>query len=112
MPSKTLDAAVGPIDPVTTLIWMDTQGYEGHVLRGAKEILSKGTPLVSEFWPYGLRRSGGYEYFLDSLMAGKYSFFYDLNQPRPSRKLLSSAALQEIHDRLGIGHSATDLLFV
>jgi FkbM family methyltransferase len=40
------------------LVWVDTQGYEGFVFSGARELLSKGVPVVAEIWPYGLERSG------------------------------------------------------
>jgi len=48
----------------STLLWIDTQGYEGHVLEGAQRILQR--PLrerpmiVLEFWPYGLDRVDGF----------------------------------------------------
>ncbi len=40
------------------LVWVDIQGHEGRLFRGARDTLSHGTPLISEFWPYGIRRSG------------------------------------------------------
>ncbi|MFQ5549501.1 MAG: FkbM family methyltransferase [Woeseia sp.] len=40
------------------LVWIDVQGYEGYAFMGAKTLLSKGIPVVSEIWPYGLRRAG------------------------------------------------------
>lgn len=42
------------------LIWMDTQGHEGHFLRGAKEFLLSHphVPTLTEFWPYAILRSG------------------------------------------------------
>lgn len=40
------------------VIWVDVQGYEGYVFMGAKNLLSKGIPVVSEIWPYGIRRAG------------------------------------------------------
>jgi FkbM family methyltransferase len=48
----------------STLLWIDTQGYEGHVLEGAQRILQRPLgerPLiVLEFWPYGLDRVDGF----------------------------------------------------
>lgn len=40
------------------LIWVDTQGHEAHVFRGARSVLSRGVPVVAELWPYGLLRAG------------------------------------------------------
>lgn len=40
------------------LIWIDIQGHEGHLFRGARETLGHGMPVLSEFWPYGILRSG------------------------------------------------------
>ncbi len=40
------------------VIWVDVQGHEGYVFRGAKNILARGIPVVSEIWPYGIARSG------------------------------------------------------
>ena len=48
-------------EPVThdiAIIWVDVQGYEGYVFMGAKKLLSKGAPVMSEIWPYGIRRAG------------------------------------------------------
>jgi FkbM family methyltransferase len=40
------------------LIWMDVQGHEAHALLGARNLISKGIPLVAEIWPYALKRAG------------------------------------------------------
>ena len=41
-------------------IKMDVQGYELHVLRGAKRLLQENPEikLLLEFWPYGLKQAG------------------------------------------------------
>jgi FkbM family methyltransferase len=38
---------------------IDTQGAEPQVIAGAQTILQKTTLLHMEFWPYGMRRTGG-----------------------------------------------------
>lgn len=38
-------------------MWIDVQGHEGYVFQGAKELLSGGIPVVSEIWPYGIKRA-------------------------------------------------------
>jgi FkbM family methyltransferase len=41
------------------LVWMDIQGHEGFFFRGARDVLTAArVPVVSEFWPYGVARSG------------------------------------------------------
>lgn len=44
-----------------TLVWIDVQGHEGHVMAGARAILARDRrpAFVLEFWPYGLERAGG-----------------------------------------------------
>lgn len=41
------------------VVWMDTQGHEGHVLAGASRLLDSDVPVVIEYWPYALERAGG-----------------------------------------------------
>jgi FkbM family methyltransferase len=60
------------------LVWIDTQGHEGHVLEGATTVLSSDVPVVLEYWPYGLRRAGGHD-LLHSLIAENYSMVIDLS---------------------------------
>jgi len=52
-----------------TLVWIDVQGHEGHLFEGAKRIFhSKSCPyIVTEFYPYGLIRSGGLSKFFEFL---------------------------------------------
>ncbi len=40
------------------LFWIDVQGYEGYAFMGAKSVLSKRIPVVSEIWPYAIKRAG------------------------------------------------------
>ena len=42
------------------LLWLDTQGHEGHVLQGGQHrVLPAIRAVVMEFWPYGLARTDG-----------------------------------------------------
>lgn len=42
-----------------SMVWMDIQGHEGKFLQGAYDFLSsQKIPVVMEFWPYGILRSG------------------------------------------------------
>ena len=59
------------------LVWIDVQGHEARVLRGAGQLLQAGVPIVFELWPYGLRRAKGLEAIVD-LAAGAYRSAIDL----------------------------------
>ena len=75
---NTLDSQIKNINPKETLIWIDTQGYEGLILKGAKNTLLTKTPLVIEFWPFGMETHASYVHLklLDQL---NYNNFYNLN---------------------------------
>lgn len=51
------------------LLWLDVQGHEGQVLDSAPSLLAEGVPVVTEFWPYGLRRSQGLDLFRKLVVA-------------------------------------------
>lgn len=58
----TLDSLLSYLDDKLvediSVVWIDVQGYEGYVFLGGKNIFSRGIPVVSELWPYGIQRSG------------------------------------------------------
>lgn len=62
VPVKMLDQVYKEIPALQRekplLIWLDIQGHEGYFFQGARQLLSHGMPVVSEFWPYGIKRSG------------------------------------------------------
>ncbi len=62
VPVCTLDdvlADAGAVAPERIgLLWVDIQGHEGYLFKGARQTLAHGMPVISEFWPYGLRRAG------------------------------------------------------
>jgi FkbM family methyltransferase len=87
------------------IIWMDVQGFEGHVLTGSREMLRGHPPLILEFWPGGLSRTGGFELLKASLAA--YSSFIDLAAPRRVRTI---SELDLLADEIGPGTAQTDIL--
>lgn len=62
VPADTIDQLLAGLGPdraeQVSLVWIDVQGYEGYVFRGAADLLSRGVPVVSEIWPYGIERAG------------------------------------------------------
>src|SRR5207248_5481519 len=61
------------------LVWIDVQGFEGHVLTGATKIVTSAIPVVLEWWPYGLRRSGGLDR-LCQVIEDNYRGFVDVRE--------------------------------
>jgi FkbM family methyltransferase len=62
---------------LTGLVWIDAQGHEAQILSGAQTLLASDVPVVLEYWPYGLKRSGGME-LLHDIVAWNYREVIDL----------------------------------
>lgn len=73
------------------VVWIDTQGHEGHVLTGAKLILDSNLPVIVEYWPYGLRRAGGLS-VLHELIAAHYVRVVDLRASLKAGRTISLSA--------------------
>jgi FkbM family methyltransferase len=80
IPAKTLDCFLAEhpavVEESIGLIWVDIQGHEGHFFRGARQFLRRGIPVVIEFWPYGIRRSGMSEQEFCEILSELFSRFY------------------------------------
>jgi len=107
---NTLDAVLSNKNLGECVLFMDAQGFEGHVLSGAKKLIKNNIPIITEFWPYGLIRSDGLKRFYDVLSSSAYTSMWDLRNP--SKKLkFSINELKKIASELGEnGH--TDLVFI
>ncbi len=82
--STTLDSLLlknDGFEPERSLLWIDTQGFEGYVLSGAKELLKRNIPICMEFWPYGMARADSYDALKKALFNQNYSLIYDLKYP-------------------------------
>jgi FkbM family methyltransferase len=78
----TLDGGIAEagVDPQQiSLVKTDTQGYEGHVLAGASSIVTRKVPIMLEFWPEGLKQTGGLEP-LFNVIESKYRWLFDLSE--------------------------------
>jgi FkbM family methyltransferase len=91
------------------LMWIDTQGHEGHVLEGAKTVLRSHVPVVLEYWPYGLRRAGGLD-LLHSIIAENYSTVVDLSPPRATTSDYRAQDINQLAEKYEGG--STDLLLI
>jgi len=114
VPARRLDDALADLPSEETrdvaLIWMDVQGHEGQVLRGSPRLLSRGVPVVAEFWPYGLARSGTSRgEFLD-LTRQVFTSFWALRQGRFVRHPIG--ALDRLFDELLGPNDFENLIFV
>jgi FkbM family methyltransferase len=91
-----------------SLIWMDVQGYEAHVLRGAPRVIATTVPLVTEIWPYGLRRAGTSNATFCDVAASHWATFSELPdlEPRPV------AELPALLDRLSGDEDYTNVVFL
>lgn len=98
-----------------TLVWMDVQGYEGHVLDGASRLLSQpDCPIfVVELWPYGLLRSGGIERLRRFLSSCKMVF--DIRVEGWEQRPLDREAIDALIEKLSQSEDSgahTDLLCI
>ena len=87
------------------LLWMDIEGYEGHALRGAPNLLAAGIPLVCEFNTGYLENSGGMNWFREAL-AGRRIF--DLKHGTQAGEI----SMDELAGRYPVGHQFTDILAI
>jgi len=94
--TKKLDTIMKRFNPKDTFIWIDTQGYESFVLDGGINTLIKKTPMVIEFWPYGLDKFNSYNLLKKNLIKADYKYCYNLNS-KNYLKNLTESALDEIY---------------
>lgn len=104
--SARLDDLVDSPSHSADLLWMDVQGYEVEVLRGAPRLLEAGVPIVLEVWPYGLAEQQsltGLPEFLSS-----YRSFVDLSSSDATPRPISAVA--DLYEEYGLDGAFTDIL--
>jgi FkbM family methyltransferase len=89
---RTLEEKNIPIERIS-LAWIDTQGHEGKVLKGARSLLNSSVPMVLEFWPEGLIASGESLDELCNLLASAYKSFYVLQDSTPVKRATTEISL-------------------
>jgi FkbM family methyltransferase len=100
------------------MLWLDTEGHEGHVLSGATTLVRRGVPLVLEFHPKRLERGGGIARIDEATRS--YTHVVDLRRTpldptQPRLRLRSVGDLPEITATLlapEVSWSFTDLLLL
>lgn len=119
--ATSLDSLYGELDLdwSNALIWMDTQGHEGPIFEGAKRFLASTCApkaIVSEFWPYGIERSGSRNAYFDFLIS--CFAIHDLNSPDWKRgETISVSTLSNMYEVMLNAtekehHPHTDLLLI
>jgi len=92
----TLDKIAPNLERNNSLIWMDTQGHEGIILKGAKQSIEKKIPMVLEFTPFFIEKNGSYDCFKLLLC---YSVVYDLNEENPTPIRFNENVLKNLFDK-------------
>lgn len=76
------------------LLWIDIQGHEGHFFKGSQNFFRKRKiPVISEFWGYGIGRSGMSKTEYCDIVTGTFSKFYYLTEAGFQPKLISEIDL-------------------
>ncbi len=110
--ARTVDDILASVDPVfrdISVLWIDVQGFEVHAFRGATRLLERGVPVVSEFWPYGMRRAGVCPTDFQAFAAETWKDYWVLRNGRFVRYPVS--VLQSLFDECGDGYGYTNILF-
>lgn len=92
-----------------SLVWVDTQGYEGFVLAGAQKLMDAHVPFIIEFTPDSMRAVGCYDLAIDAI-SGRFQGFYDLSAKHLEMKHPSE--IKAVSQRLSGTGGYVDLLLV
>ena len=111
--AETIDNLLARIEDAAfaepSLLWVDVQGYEGFVFRGARRMLSKGVPVMAEIWPYGIVRTGMSLAEFGEIARGIWSTFWIERRTDFSSQPIEQ--LPKYLDRLGIKGNFKNVLF-
>ena len=106
VPCKTIDEI---IDTPISVIWIDVQGYEGYAFLGAKNLLSKGIPVVSEIWLYGIKRAGMSQEQFCEIARTFWSSYWVLRGGKFVKYPIDT--LNCLFDELGNGRGSCNVIF-
>jgi FkbM family methyltransferase len=88
---------------VSTFIWMDVQGYEGHAMRSLGGLAKH--PAMLEFWPRHLKAAGGYTWLVETV--SRYSTVLQV-----TTDVVEVTDLEALTSELETDDSYTDLLLL
>lgn len=93
-----------------SLIWMDVQGHEKHVLEGCSDLLlNYSIPTVIEFWPHGLNNAKVKPEEFVQMIQKYFKFYYDLSDSTLTKKSVTN--LIELYNKYQ-DQKFTDLLLL
>ena len=104
VPMETLDEALEKLGIAADacFLHMDVQGFEPYVLEGAKKFLDSCQTIFTEFWPYGMARTGGTESFRVQA-ENTFSYFIDFGAGKTNTQPISQLKNAFEHYEDGIG---------
>jgi len=92
VPSRRLDDFLDELavdHSRVSLLWIDVQGYELPVLKGAEGVLAHQVPVVMEFAPYWLAKAGISQQEFCAYFTSHFTWYYDLGEIAPQRRRAS-----------------------
>ena len=92
--TKKFDSLFKDINPKKDLIWIDTQGYEPNILKGASNLIKSKATIVIEFWPYGLKRNGTWDQMFKLLE--KFDYIVDLSCENLKAEKINTETLKNL----------------
>jgi FkbM family methyltransferase len=85
--------AMGLVSPEEVgLLWIDVQGHEGHVLRGATRLIDGGLPALVEYSPGRMAASGGLAAF-QQIVRERFQTVFDLRTTDSEQQVADVEAL-------------------
>ena len=105
----TLDSVLDGQLERHSLLWVDIQGHEGKFLEGARRSLNSQVPVVTEFWPYGIARSGYTREMFCNLVSELFDEYFVWNhgwQKQPIDRI------EDLYRRYESGRSGVDVLLI
>ena len=104
-----LDNFTQKFNRANSLIKIDVQGEESVILFSAKKTLSKKIPIIIEFEPSNLKKNWKKNFIH---IFAYYKYFYDLKDPKPTKKINTSNNLEKLYQDYFDKKSFTDVLFI